>query len=97
MLESSLSLSENERHALQSKIRDLQDAETRQRDANDALRNELDSASGHRNKLELKLTALDGELQRVKKVNVDNESENRELRERLSLTMREKQVTMMEL
>lgn len=93
MLESSLALSENERHVLQDKIRDLQDAETRQKETSNALRTELEAASKHRNKLELKLKALDGELQRAKKINGENDVEIRDLRERLSITMREKQVT----
>lgn len=93
MLESTLSLSENERKVSQDKIRDLQDMESRLRDGNNTLRNEIEAASGLRAKLELKLTALNGELQRMRKVCDDSEVENRELRERLSVTMREKQVS----
>lgn len=92
MLESSLSLSENERKVLQDKIRDLQEMESRLRDGNNTLRNEIEAASGVRAKLELKITALSGELQRMKKVCEDTDTENRELRERLSVTMRDKQV-----
>ena len=91
MLEGTLGLSESERKQQQEKIRELQETEKRLKNEKHTLRAQMESSSGELTKNELKLKALDGELQRQKRVQQDAEAENRELRERLSAALKANQ------
>ena len=91
MLEGTLSLSENERKQQKDKIRELQETERRLKEDKHALRTQLEATSGDMTKNELRLKAIDGELQRQKLVQSEAEAENNTLKERLSGLLRTNQ------